>query len=126
MKKYKITASQTIYATYEIEVKARNEIEAKNIALNKPTNEWDHERFENGDELEVDEIEVVQDYVYISCDVMINILTEIRKKNLDIYQGWLFDLTDQIDWSLNILKDNKNRKYQELKNKYNKLNKGGE
>ena len=66
---------------------------------------------------------IKQDYVYISCDVMINILTEIRQKNLDIYQGWLFDLTDQIDWSLNILKDNKNRKYQELKNKYDKLNK---
>ena len=61
MKKYKIVASQTIYATYEIEVKARNEIEAENIALNKPTNEWDDERFENGDALDVDEIEEVDD-----------------------------------------------------------------
>ena len=61
MKKYKITASQTIYATYEIEVKAKNEIEAKNIALNKPTNEWDDERFENGDALDVDEVEQIQE-----------------------------------------------------------------
>ena len=53
MKKYKITASQTIYATYEIEVKAKNEEEAENIALNKPTDEWDDERFENGDALDV-------------------------------------------------------------------------
>ena len=60
MKKYKITASQTIYATYEIEVEAKNEIEAENIALNKPTDEWDDERFENGDALDVDEIEEVE------------------------------------------------------------------
>jgi len=59
MKKYKITASQTIYATYEIEVKARNEIEAENIAMNKPTYEWDDEKLENGDSLEIDEIEII-------------------------------------------------------------------
>jgi len=62
-----------------------------------------------------------QDYVCISCDVMINIFTEIKQKNLNINQGWLYDLEDQIDWSLNILKDNKHRNYQELKNKYKKL-----
>ena len=61
MKKYKVVASQTIYATYEIEVKAKNEMEAEKIALNKPTDEWDDERFENGDALDVDEIEVVDD-----------------------------------------------------------------
>ena len=61
MKKYKITARQKNHANYEIEVKARNEIEAENIAINKPTNEWDDERFENGDALDVDEIEVVQE-----------------------------------------------------------------
>ena len=61
MKKYKVVASQTIYATYEIEVKAKNEEEAEKIALNKPTDKWDDERFENGDALDVDEIEVVDD-----------------------------------------------------------------
>ncbi len=60
MKKYKVVASQTIYATYEIEVKAKNEEETEKIALNKPTDEWDDERFENGDALDVDEIEVVE------------------------------------------------------------------
>jgi hypothetical protein len=60
MKTYKVVASQTIYATYEIQVKARNEIEAENIALNKPTDEWDDEHFENGDSLTVDETEVVE------------------------------------------------------------------
>lgn len=60
MKTYKVVASQTIYATYEIQVKARNEIEAENIALNKPTDEWDDEHFENGDALTVDETEVVE------------------------------------------------------------------
>ena len=59
MKKYKVVASQTIYATFEIEVKAKNEEEAEKIALNKPTNEWDDERFENGDALNVNEIEEV-------------------------------------------------------------------
>jgi hypothetical protein len=60
MKKYKVVASQTIYATYEIEVEARNEIEAENIALNTYINDWDDERFENGDALTVDEIEEVE------------------------------------------------------------------
>tara|TARA_R100000664_G_C2691556_1_gene95461 strand:- start:167 stop:364 length:198 start_codon:yes stop_codon:yes gene_type:complete len=62
-----------------------------------------------------------KNYVCISCDVMINILTEIKQKNLDITQGWLYDLTDQIEHGLNILKDNKHKEYQELKNKYDKL-----
>ena len=33
MKKYKVTASQTIYATYEIEVEAANEQQAEKRAL---------------------------------------------------------------------------------------------
>ena len=59
MNKYKIVASQTIYATYEIEVKANNKDDAEKIALNTPTDKWDDERFENGDSLDVDEIEEV-------------------------------------------------------------------
>jgi len=59
MKKYKVVASQTIYATYEVEVKAKNEDEAEKIALNKPTDQWDDERFENGDALSVNEVEEV-------------------------------------------------------------------
>ncbi len=60
MKKYKIVASQTIYATYEIEVEADNEKQAEEKALNTYINDWDDERFENGDALTVDEIEEVQ------------------------------------------------------------------
>ena len=60
MKKYKVVASQTIYATYDIEVKAKNEQEAEKIALNTATDKWDDERFENGDALSVDEIEEVK------------------------------------------------------------------
>ena len=59
MNKYKVVASQTIYATYEIEVSANNKDDAEKIALKTPTNEWDDERFENGDSLDVDEIEEV-------------------------------------------------------------------
>ena len=59
MNKYKVVASQTIYATYEIEVNANNKDDAEKIALKTPTNEWDDERFENGDSLDVDEIEEV-------------------------------------------------------------------
>ena len=59
MKKYKITASQTIYATYEIEVEAANEQQAEKRALATSINDWDDERFENGDALTVDEIEEV-------------------------------------------------------------------
>ena len=60
MKTYKLVAGQTIYATYEIEVKAKNEEEAEKIALNTPTYKRDDEQFENGDALTVDEIEEVE------------------------------------------------------------------
>ena len=59
MKKYKITARQTIYATYEIEVDAENEQQAEKRALATSMNDWDDERFENSDALTVDEIEEV-------------------------------------------------------------------
>ena len=67
------------------------------------------------------DIKIKIDYVYINCDVMINILTEIKEKNLDVSQGWLYDFTDQIEWSLKILKENKHRDYKELKNNYDKI-----
>jgi len=67
------------------------------------------------------DIKIKIDYVYINCDVMINILTEIKEKNLDVSQGWLYDYTDQIEWSLKILKENKHRDYKELKNNYDKI-----
>ena len=60
MKKYKIVASQTIYATYEIEIEADNEKQAEEKALNTYINDWDDERFENGDALTVDEIEEIE------------------------------------------------------------------
>jgi len=60
MKTYKVVASQTIYATYEIEVNANSEKQAEEKALNTYINDWDDERFENGDALTVDEIEEVQ------------------------------------------------------------------
>ena len=60
MKKYKVVASRTIYATYEIEVEAEDKEDAENVALNTYINDWDDERFENGDALTVDEIEEVE------------------------------------------------------------------
>jgi FKBP-type peptidyl-prolyl cis-trans isomerase 2 len=54
-----VTAGQTVYFTYEIEVKAKNEEQAEKIALNKPTSEWDDEKSWNGDALTVDEIEEI-------------------------------------------------------------------
>ena len=59
MKKYKITAGQTIHATYEIEVDAENKQQAEKIALDTSVNDWDDERFENYDALSIDEIEEV-------------------------------------------------------------------
>ena len=59
MKKYKVTAGQTVYFTYKIEVKAKNEEQAEKIALDTPTSEWDDENSWNGDALIVDEIEEV-------------------------------------------------------------------
>jgi len=57
MPKFKITANQTIYATYEIEVEASSKELAEKKALATPTSDWDDERFENADALTVDEIE---------------------------------------------------------------------
>ena len=57
MPKYNITAGQTIYATYEIEVEASCKEVAEKVALSTPLNKWDNEHFENGDALTVDEIE---------------------------------------------------------------------
>ena len=62
MKKYKVTASQTIYATYEIEVDAENKQQAEKIALDTSVNDWDDERFENYDALSIDEIEEVLEW----------------------------------------------------------------
>ena len=58
-KKYKVTASQTQYATYEIEVEASSPEEAEKIALATDMNKWDDERTENGDALSVDEVEEI-------------------------------------------------------------------
>ncbi len=59
IKKYKLIAGQTIYASYEIEIEAGSPEEAEKKALKIPLNDWDDERFENGDALTVDEIEEV-------------------------------------------------------------------
>ena len=64
-------------------------------------------------------IKVKLNYVYISCDVMINIYSEV--KDLDVHIGWIYDLIDQIEWSLNILKKYKDRHYKELQDKYKKI-----
>ena len=59
-KKYKVTASQTQYATYEIEVEASNPAEAEKSALATDMYKWDDERTENGDSLSVDEVEEIK------------------------------------------------------------------
>ena len=60
-KKYKVTAGQTQYATYEIEVEASSPEEAEKIALATDMNKWDDERTENGDSLSVDEVEEIKE-----------------------------------------------------------------
>ena len=60
MTKYKITAGQTQYTTYEIEVEASSLEEAEKIALATDMNKWDDERTENGDSLSVDEVEEIK------------------------------------------------------------------
>ncbi len=59
MTKFKITAGQTQYTTYEIEVEAGSSEEAEKIALATDMNKWDNERTENGDALSIDDIEEV-------------------------------------------------------------------
>ena len=59
--KYKITAGQTIYATYEIELEAKNFKAAHKKAMSIPPSEWDNEHFENGDSLAIDHMMAVKD-----------------------------------------------------------------
>ena len=59
--KYKITAGQTIYATYEIELEADSFEAARKKAMTIPPSEWDDEHFENGDSLEIDHVSEVKD-----------------------------------------------------------------
>ena len=59
--KYKITAGQTIYATYEIELEAKSFKAAHKKAMSKPASEWDSEHFENGDSLTIDHMMEVKD-----------------------------------------------------------------
>ena len=66
-------------------------------------------------------VEVKIDYVYISCDIMINLYSEIQEKDFDVDLGWIFDLIDQIAWSLGILKKYNHKYYKELQNKYKKI-----
>ena len=61
MTKYKVTAGQTQYTTYEIEVEANSPEEAEKIALATDMNKWDDERTENGDSLSVDEVEEIKE-----------------------------------------------------------------
>ena len=61
MTKYKITAGQTQYTTYEIEVDDNRPEEAEKIALATDMNKWDDERTENGDSLSVDEVEEIKE-----------------------------------------------------------------
>ena len=61
LKTYKVMASQTQIAQYEIEVKAKNEEDAEKIALETDVNDWcDYDTW-NQDALSVDEIEEIKD-----------------------------------------------------------------
>ena len=63
-----------------------------------------------------------KDYVNVSTNVMINIYDSIRRNGkfkIDI--GWLYDLTDQIEWSLKLMKKNNDRDYEDYKYKYDMI-----
>jgi len=61
-------------------------------------------------------------YVNVSTSVMINIYDSIRRNGkfkIDI--GWLYDLTDQIEWSLKLMKENNDKDYENYKYKYDMI-----
>ena len=63
-----------------------------------------------------------KEYVNVSTSVMINIYDSIRRNGkfkIDI--GWLYDLTDQIEWSLKLMKENNDRDYEDYKYKYDMI-----
>ena len=61
LKTYKVMASQTQIAQYEIEVKAKNEEDAEKIAFETNINDWcDYDTW-NQDALSVDETEEIKD-----------------------------------------------------------------
>jgi len=59
LKTFKVTASQTQYITYEVEVKSTSYEKASRIALARDINKWDDERTWNADELSIDKVEEV-------------------------------------------------------------------
>ena len=58
---YKVHLNHIYEEDEWVEVEADNEKQAEEKALNTYINDWDDERFENGDALTVDEIEEVQE-----------------------------------------------------------------
>ena len=63
-----------------------------------------------------------KEYVNVSTSVMINIYDSIRRNGkfkIDI--GWLYDLTDQIEWSLKLMKENNDKDYENYKYKYDMI-----
>ena len=65
---------------------------------------------------------IIKDYVNVNTSVMINVYECIRKDDkfkIDI--GWLYDLTDQIEWSLKLMKENNDKDYEDYKYKYDMI-----
>ena len=60
MPKYKVTASQTLYSSYEIEIEAPDAVIAEEVALLTDLDKWDDERQENSDGLSIDDVEEVK------------------------------------------------------------------
>ena len=60
MRKYKVTANQTLYSSHVIEVEAPDAVKAEEVALLTDLDKWDDERLENGDGLSIDDVEEVK------------------------------------------------------------------
>jgi len=63
MKKYKVRAEETIYAIYETEIKAKNEKQAKKIALDTCASDYLSSDWSNSaGDFTIEEIEEVQEW----------------------------------------------------------------
>ena len=61
MKKYKVRAEETIYAIYETEIKAKNEKEAKKIALDTCASDYLNSDWSNSaGDFTIEEIEEIE------------------------------------------------------------------
>lgn len=60
-------------------------------------------------------------YTNITTNVMIDLYKEIRERKLDVTFQLIYDLENQIEWSIRLMRDNNDKDFYDLHKKYNAI-----